>query len=56
MKPGANFDTVVFGPQLIVVPLVKRKIGQGSSKEGVFSATPSMSPFLAISFCMVIEN
>ena len=50
MNPGANFETSVVGPLEILVALVKRQIGQGSSNSGIFSVKPSMSHFLAIRF------
>ena len=48
MKPGANFETLVVGILGILVALVKRKIGQESSKSGIFVGRPFMSPFIAI--------
>ena len=45
-----GFETSVVGPLVILVHLVKRKIGQGYSKSGIFSGRLSMSPFLGISF------
>ena len=56
MNPGANFETSVVGPLEILVALVKRQIGQGSSNSGRFSGRPSMSPFLAICFSPVIKT
>ena len=41
---------------LILVALVKRKIVQGYSKLGRFYGRPSMSPFLAIRFSLVIDT
>ena len=43
-------------PLVILVALVKRKIGQGYSNSGRFSGRPSMSPFLAICFILVIDT
>ena len=56
MNPGEKFETSVVGPLLILVAVVMRQIGQGSPNSGIFSGRPSMSPFLAISFIMVIET
>ena len=56
MNPGANFETSVVGPLGILVALVNRQIGQGSYNPGIFSGSPSMSPFLAIRFSRVIEK
>ena len=56
MNPGVNFETSVVGPLVILVALVKRQIGQGSYNSGRFSGRPSMSPFLAIRFILVIET
>ena len=56
MKPGANFDTSVVGPLEILVALVKRQTGQGYSKSRIFYVRPSMTPFLAINFSIVIET
>ena len=55
-NPGGNLETSMVGPLGILVALVKRQIGQGSSNSGRFSGRPSMSPFLAISFSLVIET
>ena len=40
----------------ILVALVKKQIGQGSSKSGKIVGRPSMSPFLAIGFSLLIET
>ena len=56
MNPGENFETSVVGPLRILAALVKIQIGQGSSNSGRFSGRPSMSPFLAIRFNLVIET
>ena len=56
MKQGENVDISVVGPLGILVTLVNRQIGQGSSKSEIISGRPSMSPFLAINFSMVIER
>ena len=56
MNPGENFETSVVGPLETLVPLVKILIGQGSSNLGIFSGRPSMSPFLATRFSLVIET
>ena len=48
MNPGENFDTSVFGTLGILVALVKRKIGQGSSNSGICYRRPSMSTFMVI--------
>ena len=56
MNPGANFETSVVGPLGILVALVKRQIIQGSSNSGRLSERPSMSPFIAIRFILVIET
>ena len=56
MNPGANFETSVVGPLVILVALVKRQIGQGYSNSGRFSGRPSMNPFLAILFILVIDT
>ena len=44
------------GPLLISVALVKRKIGQGSSKSGIFVGRYFMINFLAISLGLVIDK
>ena len=51
-----KFRDSVVGPLGILVALVKRQIWKGYSKSGIFSRRPSMSPFLAISFSLVIDN
>ena len=56
MNPGANFETLVVGPLGILVALVKRQIGQGSSNSERFSGILSMSPFTAIRFSLAIET
>ena len=56
MNPGAHFETSVVGRLVILVAFVRRQIGQGYSKSGIFSGRPSMSPFLTIHFSMVIET
>ena len=56
MNPGANFETSVVRSLGILVALVKRQIGQGYSNSGIFSGRPSMSPFIAICFSLVIET
>ena len=56
MNPEANFETSVFGPLKILVALVKWHIRKGYSNSGRFSGKPSMSPFLAINFSLVIET
>ena len=56
MNPGANFVTSVVRTLVICVALVKRQIWQGSSNSGRFSGRPSVSPFLAICFSLVIET
>ena len=55
MNPGANIETSVIRPLVILVALVMRQIGQVYSKSGRFYGRPSMSPFIEISFSMVIE-
>ena len=56
MNPGGDLGKSVFGPLAILVALVMRQIGQGSSNSGRFSGRPSMSPLLAIRFSRVIET
>ena len=56
MNPGVKFETSMVGPLGILVALVKRQMGQGSSNSGKFSGRPFMSPFLAIDFSLVIET
>ena len=56
MNLGANVETSVVGPLGIVVALAMIQIGQGYSNSGRFDGRPSMSPFLAIHFIMVIET
>ena len=56
MNPGEDFETSVVGPLGILVALVKRYIGQGSSNSGRFFGRPSMSRFLAIRLSLVIET
>ena len=56
MKPLEHFDISVVVTLVISVDLVKRKIGQGCSKSGRFYGRPSISPFFAISFSLVIDT
>ena len=49
-------ETSVVGPLGILVALVRRKIGQGYSKSGIFFGRPYMSPFLVIHFSLLIET
>ena len=56
MKPGANFETSVVGPMGVLVYLFNIQIGQGCYNSGRFYGRPSMRPFLAIRFSMVIET
>ena len=44
------------GPLGTLVAFIKREIGQGSSKLGIFYVRPSMSTFLDIHFSLVIET
>ena len=55
-EPRGGFETSVVGPLVILFALVKIQIVQGSSNSGRFSGRPSMSPFLAIRFSLVIET
>ena len=54
MNPGVNFEASVVGVLVILVVLVKRQIGQGSSNSGRLSGRPSISTFLAMRFSLVI--
>ena len=54
MKPGANFDTSMVIPMLIFVALVRRQIGQGYSKSGIFYGRPFMITFLVISLSLIL--
>ena len=54
MKPGGNYKTSVVGTLGILVALVNIQIGKGSSNPGRFFGRPSMSPFIAIRFSLVI--
>ena len=56
MKPGKMFETSMVGTMGTLVALIKRYIGQGSSKSEIFSGGPPMSPFLAITFSLVKET
>ena len=56
MNPGEIFDTLVVGPLGILVALIMRQIGQDYSNSGKFSGRPSMNPFLAIIFSLVIDK
>ena len=56
MKPGRDFDTSVVRTLGVLVALIKRQIGQGYSKSGIFSGILSMSSFLVICFSLVIET
>ena len=56
MNSEEKIEASVVGPLVILIALVKRQIGQSYSKLGIFSGRPSMSPFLAIRFFMVIET
>ena len=49
-------QTLVVGTMVILVTSVKRHIGQGSSKSGIFCGRPSISPFIAISFSLIIDT
>ena len=55
-EPRGKFETSVVGPLGILVDLVTRQIGQGSSKPGGFLGIPSLSPFLAIRFRLEIQT
>ena len=54
MNPGANLETSMVVNLYISVGLVKRQIGQGSSKWGGGYGRPSMSPFIAIFIILII--
>ena len=47
MNPGANFETSVVGLLGILVALVKRQIGRGSSNSRRFSGRTSMGFFFS---------
>ena len=48
IKPGGNVETSVVGLLVILVALVKIRIGQDSSKSEIFTGRPSMSTFIDI--------
>ena len=48
INPGANFETSMLGPMVILVASVKKQIGQGYYKSGRFFGRPFMSPFFAV--------
>ena len=54
MKPGEIFEISVVGLLGVLVALIRIPIGKGSYKSEIFSVQRYMSPFLAISFSMVI--
>ena len=56
MNPGETFETLLVGSLEILVSLVKIQKVQVYSNLGGFSGRPSMSPFLAIRFSLVIET
>ena len=56
MNAGGNFETSVVVLLGILVALVKRQIGQGSSDSERFSGRPSMSSSLDIFFSWVMER
>ena len=56
MSPGAKFVKSVVVPLGLWVALVRRRICQGYSKSGIFARRPSVSPFLVISFSLLIEK
>ena len=55
-EPRRNFETSLVGPLAILVALVKRQIGQGSSNSDRCFGISSMSNFLAIRFSLEIET
>ena len=46
----------IVGPRVVLVPLVKKKICQGSSKSGIFVERYLNITFLAILLSMVIDT
>ena len=56
MNPGGIFKKQIVVTIGILFALVKRQIGQGSSKLGRFWGRSYMSPFRAISFILTIET
>ena len=56
MNRRAKFETSLVVPLGISVALVNTQIGKSYSKSGRSSGRPSMSPFLVINFCLVIET
>ena len=56
MNPGANFETSILGPLVILVDLLKIYIGQGSSKSGKFVIRPFISPLFNITNGIVVDT
>ena len=56
MNPGANFETSILGPLVILVDLFMIYIGQGSSKSGKFVIRPLISPLFNITHNMVVDT
>ena len=56
MNPGGDFETSVVVNLVILVTLVKRKIGKDYYKSGILAGRPSISPFLSIIFGMIINT
>ena len=56
MNPGANFETSMVVPLVILVALLKIKIGQDYYRSGIFVGIPAMCHFLAIHFRLEIET
>ena len=55
-NPEENFDKSMLGHLRIIVALVKRQIGQGSSNSGGLVRLPFMSNFLDIFCNMAIKT
>ena len=49
-------ETSMVGPLEVLLSLIKRQIGHGSSKSGIYFGRPYMSTFLGICFSLVIET
>ena len=56
MNPGEKFETSMVGSMGILAALVKRQIGQGSSKSEKFVGRRFTSHFFAICFSLGIDG
>ena len=50
-----TFEISMIGPKEVLVALIKRQIGKGYYKSGIFFRRSSMNPFLDIHFSLTID-